>query len=374
MPRAGLKGYKPKGDEPTGFTINPPVEPMLAKLTEGMPEGDNWIYEPKWDGFRAIVFKEGDTIFTQSRDLKPLDRYFPELLKPYLASFPKSCVIDGEIVVAGDNGLEFETLQQRLHPAASRVEKLSKETPASFVAFDLLALDGKDMRGALQRERRQALESVLQDAPAPIHLTSATRDRGIALEWFQRFEGGGIDGVIARPLDQPYMPGKRVLAKVKHSHTADCVVAGFRWHKDGPGTLIGSLLLGLYDAGGTLHHVGVTSAFPMTERRRLAEELAPLREDALKNHPWREWAEAMQQNAHMPQAGSRWSVGKDMRWEPLQIERVVEVKYDQLQGDRFRHGGVFVRFRPDKTPADCTYAQLDVTPPEELAQIFKASY
>jgi ATP-dependent DNA ligase len=355
----------------TGFSITPPVEPMLAKLATELPAGDDWLFEPKWDGFRAIVFRNGDELFIQSRDLKPLDRYFPELAAMLRAALPARCVVDGEIVIATEHGLDFDALQLRLHPAASRVEKLAAATPASFVAFDLLAHDDRDLRGQPQEERRRLLEEALGNRVGGIHLTPCSRDRALADEWFHRFEGAGFDGVIAKHARLTYQPGKRLMLKVKHVRTADCVVAGFRWHKQGRDTLVGSLLLGLYDDAGELHHVGVTSSFTMDARRRLAAELAPLRTDALAAHPWRHWAEMMDGAVRMPGGHSRWSAGKDLSWEPLRIERVCEVKYDHLQGDRFRHAASFLRWRPDKQPADCRYDQLDVTPPAELAEIFR---
>jgi ATP-dependent DNA ligase len=352
------------------FPIAPPIEPMLAKLAEAVPEGP-FLYEPKWDGFRAIVFRGGGDAYIQSRDLRPLDRYFPELRERVLSALPDGCVLDGEIVIAGPAGLEFETLQLRLHPAASRVARLAAESPASFVAFDLLAVDGRDIRGEPQHERRRRLEHLLQAAAPPIHLTPVTTDHALAVEWLDRFEGAGLDGVVAKARDAAYQPGKRAMIKIKHARTADCVVAGFRWHKSG-GDRIGSLLLGLYDAAGRLQHVGVTSAFTMAVRKALADELAPLRVDALEGHPWREWAGAMAESSRMPGGHSRWSQGKDLSWEPLRIERVCEVKYDHLQGDRFRHATVFQRWRPDKAPADCRYDQLEVTTPYELEKVFGA--
>jgi ATP-dependent DNA ligase len=356
-----------------GYPIAPPVEPMLARIAEGLPTGDGMLYEPKWDGFRAIVFRgHGSGIFIQSRDLKPLDRYFPELHEALAAALPEGCVVDGEIVIATPHGLDFDALQMRLHPAASRAAKLARETPASFVAFDLLAAHGHDIRDAPQRERRARLEALLASARPPLHLTPMTRDAAVAAEWLERFEGAGLDGVIAKPEADPYAPGKRSMIKVKHVRTADCVVAGFRWHKTGHGTLIGSLLLGLYDTKGVLHHVGVTSAFTAAVRRQLAEELEPLRANALVAHPWRAWASMGDGSTRMPGGQSRWSAGKDLSWEPLRIERVCEVKYDHMQGERFRHATIFLRWRPDKPPSDCTYDQLEVTPPYELEKVFGA--
>jgi ATP-dependent DNA ligase len=355
---------------PAGFPIEPPIEPMLAKLATELPAGEGWLFEPKWDGFRAIVFRDRDRFYIQSRDLRPLDRYFPELEASLRESLPARCVVDGEIVIATGHGLDFDALQLRLHPAASRVKKLAAETPASFVAFDLLARDSRDLRTRPQAERRVALEQALARTSGRVHLTPCSRARSTAEDWFHRFEGAGLDGVIAKQERTTYQPGKRAMVKVKHERTADCVVAGFRWHKQGPGTLVGSLLLGLYDAAGALHHVGVTSSFTMETRRQLARELAPLRKDALASHPWREWAGVTDGAVRMPGGQSRWSAGKDLSWEPLRIERVCEVKYDHLQGDRFRHATVFVRWRPDKRPAECRYDQLDVTPAAELAEIF----
>jgi ATP-dependent DNA ligase len=351
--------------------LEPPIEPMLAKLAHELPDGDGWLFEPKWDGFRALVFRDGERVYLQSRDLKPLDRYFPELAAPLRAALPERCVVDGEIVIVTEGGLAFDLLQMRLHPAASRVAKLAAETPSSFVAFDLLAEGDQDLRGRPQVERRARLEAALARAGGGIHLTPCTRDRSIAGDWFHRFEGAGLDGVIAKHESTAYQPGKRVMTKVKHTRTADCVVGGFRWHKSGPGELIGSLLLGLYDEAGALHHVGFTSSFTAVARRQLAEELAPLRQDALEGHPWRDWAGAADDSVRMPGAASRWSQGKDLSWEPLRIERVCEVAYDHLQGDRFRHAATFVRWRPDKPPAACRYDQLEVTPPAEIAEIFR---
>ena len=354
--------------------FDPPLAPMLSRAADGLPDGDGWLFEPKWDGFRTVVFRDGDEVLLQSRDLKPMNRYFPELVDPLLANLPERCVVDGEIVIVGDAGLDFEALLLRIHPAAKRVKLLAEQTPASFVAWDLLALDDDDLREAPLEKRRARLEDVLRAAKPPLHLSPATRDRALADDWFHRFEGAGLDGVMAKRLDEPYLPGARTMIKVKHARTADCVVAGFRWHKNGPGTMIGSLLLGLYDDEGKLHHVGVTSAFTAAVRKQLVEELAPLRVDAMKDHPWRDWAEAQDEAAargqRLPGATSRWNRGKDLSWEPLRPERVCEVKYDHMQGTRFRHAAHFVRWRFDKRPEDCRYDQLEVTPAYELERVF----
>jgi len=348
-----------------------PIEPMLAKVAEALPTGEGFLFEPKWDGFRALVFRGNDQTYLQSRDLRPLNRYFPELEKALHEALPKGCVLDGEIVIARDGGLDFDALQQRLHPAASRVARLAKETPASFVAFDLLGAGGKSTMELPQSERRVRLERLLGKARAPLHLTAMTRDRAQAEEWLEKFEGAGLDGVIAKPENAPYQPGKRAMLKVKHVRSADCVVAGFRWYKDRDDA-VGSLLLGLYDDAGVLQHVGVTSAFTMEMREKLVEGLAPLR-SGVEEHPWREWAEASTGDAQrMPGAQSRWSGGKDLSWVPLRPEKVVEVKYDHLQGDRFRHAATFLRWRADKPAADCRYDQLEVTAPFELAKVFAA--
>jgi len=354
------------------FPIAPPIEPMLAKLADELPPPDGFLFEPKWDGFRAIVFRGGGDVFIQSRDLRPLDRYFPEVHASLLAGLPDGCVVDGEIVIAKADGLDFDALQLRLHPAASRVAKLSAQVPASFVAFDLLAAGDRDLREAPQRERRERLEALMAGVGPPLHLTPMTRDRALAAEWLDRFEGAGLDGVIAKPEHGVYQPGKRAMLKIKHARTADCVVAGFRWHKNGPGELVGSLLLGLNDEDGRLHHVGVTSSFTAAARRSLATELEPLRKGAMDEHPWRAWA-AGDGSTRMPGGQSRWSAGKDLSWEPLRIERVCEVKYDHMQGDRFRHAAVFERWRPDRQPQDCRYEQLEVTTPYELQKVFGAS-
>ncbi|MEA2622758.1 MAG: hypothetical protein QOH61_1668 [Chloroflexota bacterium] len=356
--------------------FEPPIEPMLAKAVPELPDGPGWLFEPKWDGFRALVFRDGDEVYIQSRDLKPLDRYFPELAAPLRAALPERCVLDGEIVIGTPAGLAFEALLLRIHPAASRVAMLAEGSPASFVAWDLLALGDQDLRPAPQAERRARLESILPaGADGSIHLTPATRDRDVAADWFQRFEGAGLDGVIAKPLDLPYQPGKRAMLKIKHQRTADCVVAGFRWHKLGE-PYVGSLLLGLFDDSGTLHHVGITASFTMEKRKALAGELEPLRENAMEGHPWGSWAEWAAEYAargqRVPGATSRWNRGRDLSWQALRPERVVEVAYDHLQGDRFRHGTTFLRWRPDKQPADCRYDQLEATAPYELSEIFGA--
>jgi ATP-dependent DNA ligase len=347
---------------------------MLSSAADALPAGEGWQFEPKWDGFRTIVFRDGDEILLQSRDEKPMNRYFPELVAPLAAALPERCVVDGEVVIVGDGGLDFEALLLRIHPAASRVKLLAEQTPSSFVAWDLLALGDEDLRGAPLWARRERLENALARAAAPVHLSPATHDRALAEDWFRRFEGAGLDGVMAKRLEEPYRPGERTMIKVKHKRTADCVVAGFRWHKNGRGTMVGSLLLGLYDDRGALQHVGVTAAFTTAMRKRLVEELAPLRVNALEGHPWREWAEAQDEAAmkgqRMPGASSRWNRGKDLSWEPLRPERVCEVAYDHMQGDRFRHAAQFVRWRPDKRPRDCRYDQLEVTPAYELEKVF----
>jgi len=366
----GVHKSETKVKRSSGLAVTPPVEPMLAKLADELPVGA-YLYEPKWDGFRAIVFRGKDELYLQSRDARPLDRYFPELHDALLEVLPQNCVVDGEIVIATARGLDFDALQLRLHPAASRVEKLAKETPSSFIAFDVLAVGGRNLMTVRQAARRAALEELLRKVQRPVYLTPVTRDRAVALDWLTRFEGAGLDGVIAKLESGTYLPGKRAMIKVKHVRTADCVVAGFRWHKSGHDA-IGSLLLGLYDESGVLQHVGVTSSFTMVMRRQLVKELAPLRKNAMGDHPWREWADAAGESSRMPGAQSRWSAGKDLSWEPLRIERVCEVKYDHMQGDRFRHAAFFLRWRPDKRPQDCRYDQLEVTKPYELERIFSS--
>ena len=349
----------------------PPVKPMLAKAVHEVPPGPGLLYEPKWDGFRCIVFRDGDEIELGSRNDRPLTRYFPELVDLLQAALPERCVVDGEIVVVTAGGLDFDALQQRLLPAESRVRMLAEKTPSSFVGFDLLALDDRDLTGEPYAARRKLLEEALAGAHERVHLTPMTDDAKVAEDWFTRFEGAGFDGVMAKPADQPYLQDKRVMWKVKHERTADCVVAGFRWHKDGEG--IGSLLLGLFDDDGNLHHVGVASSFTAARRRELVEELAPLRDDALEGHPWREWADHQAQAqaaGKMPGGISRWNAQKDLSWEPLRAELVAEVRYEHVQSGRFRHGGRLVRFRPDRTPDSCTFAQLEEVAPAELADIF----
>lgn len=362
-----------------------PLEPMLSKRVDAVPEEPGFIFEPKWDGFRTIVFRVGDTVALQSRDLKPMQRYFPELIEPLKAQLPERAVLDGEIVLPTPDGLDFEMLQQRIHPAASRVNMLAETTPARIVFWDLLALGDEDLRGLPFVERRERLSALLKDAKPPIHVTPATTDRAVAVDWFHRFEGAGFDGVMAKPANGTYEPGKRSMLKVKHARTCDAVVAGFRWHKnsvaneDG-GTLVGSLLLGLYGDDGRLHHIGVTASFTEKKRRELVAFLAPYRVGALETHPWKDWAEwsdlgaagtAAAGGARKPGAKSRWSRGKTLEWEPLRIELVCEVGYDHMQGRRFRHTGQFLRWRTDKPPSACTYEQLDETPPAELELLLR---
>ncbi len=362
--------------------VNPPILPMLSKRIEELPEGEGWIFEPKWDGFRTLIFRDGDEIMIQSREEKPLNRYFPELIDPLRTQLPAQCVLDGELVIAQNGALEFDALQLRLHPAASRVKLLSQQIPASVVFFDVLCEGNHDLRDETFEERRRRLASILKSASPPIHLTPATRDRSLAADWFRRFEGAGLDGVMAKPVSGLYESDKRVMFKVKHERDCDCVVAGFRWHKKGDGTAIGSLLLGLYDDKGALQHVGVCASFTQAMRHELVDYLAPYRENALANHPWRSWAEHGAGNGgpaermsngpgqRMPGGLSRWSQGKDLSWEPLRPELVVEVTYEHMQGARFRHMSHFRRWRTDKKPTDCTYAQLEVVPPQELSAIF----
>jgi ATP-dependent DNA ligase len=350
--------------------VRPPVAPMLAKLSRELPRDTGLFYEPKWDGFRCIVFRDGDDVELGSRNEKPLTRYFPELVDALRRELPARCVLDGEIVIAGPGGLEFDALSQRIHPAEKRIRLLAESTPASFVAFDLLAEGDRSYMDAPYAERRAALEKALRKARPPVHLTPVTRDPDVAADWFSRFEGAGLDGVVVKDGALTYLPDKRAMLKVKHQRTADCVVAGFRTHKDGAG--VGSLLLGLFDAAGTLHHVGVASGFSVARRGELVAELEPYRKDAQKDHPWAGWADA-QAAGRAPGGGNRWNAGKDMTWEPLRAEAVVEVSYDHLQQDRFRHATSFVRWRPDRDSASCTYAQLDTPVPMELNEVFGTS-
>ena len=352
------------------YPIAPPISPMLAKAATALPDEGDILYEPKWDGFRCIVFRDGDDVELGSRNERPLTRYFPDVCDAVRAAFPRRCVIDGEIVVAGPRGLDFDALQMRIHPAESRVRMLAAQTPASFIAFDLLALEDNDLRSVAFAERRAALESALAGVSPPIHITPATTDRAVAMDWFHRFEGAGLDGVVGKPMAGTYKPGERAMIKVKHERTLEAVVAGFRWHKSGP--VVGSLLLGLW-ANDRLQHVGVSASFSAARRKALVDELAPYRVDALEGHPWAEWAMAEAHTAQrMPGAVSRWNAKKDLSFEPLRPELVVEVGYNQLQGDRFRHPAAFIRWRPDRDPTSCTYEQLDVAVPAELATVFAA--
>jgi ATP-dependent DNA ligase len=348
----------------------PPVPPMLSKgvgTLDDLPANTAYLFEPKWDGFRCIVFRDGDDVVLGSRNERPLTRYFPELVEALQRELPPRIVVDGEIVVPGATGLDFDALQQRIHPAESRVRRLAEETPASFIAFDVLAVDTKDLTELPFVQRRAALEKALASVEPPVHLTPATSSVEEARDWFTRFEGAGLDGVVAKPADVAYLPDKRVMFKVKHHRTADCAVAGFRWHKDGKG--VGSMLLGLYDGDGTLHHVGVCASFSAKFRTELLHELEPLRSDALEQHPWRGWAEMMGEG-RMPGGMNRWNAQKDMSWEPVRVERVIEVEFDQLQSQRFRRVARFERWRPDKSPEQCTYDQLDVAVPLELREVF----
>jgi ATP-dependent DNA ligase len=354
--------------------LNPPLRPMLATRVSELPSQGSWIFEPKWDGFRTLVFREGDEVMLQSRDEKSLNRYFPELLEPIRASLPARCVLDGEIVVVQKTALDFDALQLRIHPAASRVELLSQQIPASIVFFDLLCEGDSDLTRTPFETRRETLEKIMKSVRPPLHLTPATTDLNRARDWFRRFEGAGLDGVMAKQPAGVYEPDKRVMLKVKHERDCDCVVAGFRWHKKGAQTMVGSLLLGLFNKGGVLQHVGVCASFTEKVRKDLVAYLAPYRKQALEDHPWKAWAEeaeAENPGQRMPGGKSRWSAGKDLSWEPLRPELVVQVAYDHLQGDRFRHTAQFRRWRVDKKPKDCTYAQLEVVPPEELASVFR---
>ncbi len=345
---------------------------MLAKLAAELPAGEGWIYEPKWDGFRVLLFRDGDEWLLQSREAKPLNRYFPELAPAIFEQLPERVVLDGELVIVRSAGLDFEALQQRIHPAASRVALLATEWPASLVMWDLLCEGDLDLLARPFAERRARLERALASVRPPLHLTPITRDRALAADWFARFEGAGLDGVMAKPDHLPYTPGKRTMVKVKHRRTADVVLAGFRWHKNEIGVAVGSLLLGLLDDRGELQHVGVAASFTAAARRALVAELSPLRTNALDRHPWRAWASDPSASHHqrVPGVTSRWNRDKTLEWEALRPERTLEVSFDHMQGTRFRHTAHFVRWRPDKSPAECTYSQLEVTPPYELARIF----
>jgi ATP-dependent DNA ligase len=344
--------------------LQPPMRPMLAKSVSAVPEGD-YLYEPKWDGFRCLVFRDGDEVELVSRNERPLTRYFPEIADAVRANLPPRCVVDGEIVIATGDRLDFEALQLRLHPAASRVRLLAEQTPAWFIAFDLLALDDESLLDVPFVLRRERLAAALAGARPPVHLTPVTDDVALARRWFDSFEGAGLDGIVVKPRDVLYQPDQRLMLKVKHERTADCVLAGFRWHKSGP--VVGSLVLGLYH-GNELRHVGVAGSFSMIRRAELVDELAPLREHALDGHPWAEWA-VIQHEDRRPGMQSRWNAGKDLSWEPLRIERVVEVRYDHLEGHRFRHNAQFVRWRPDRDPRSCTYEQLEEPVSYDLAEV-----
>ena len=348
------------------------VEPMLAKGAGELPDADGWLFEPKWDGFRCIVVRDGESVELTSRGSRPFTRYFPELLAPLREQLPERCAVDGELLVVGGDALDFDALQQRIHPAESRVRMLAETTPARFVAFDLLVLDGEDLLAMPFEVRRRRLEEVLAKAAPPLHLTPITDDVVTARDWFTRFEGAGLDGVVAKRAEGTYEPGKRGWIKVKHQRTADMVVAGFRWHKDGAG--VGSLMLGLYDGNDNLHSVGVASSFTAKQRTALVDELAPLRHGARDDHPWGEWANAAahDQGTRLPGAVSRWSGGKDQSWEPLRVERVAEVTFNQLTAGRLRHPAKFLRWRDDRDPESCRYDQLEVIPPAELGNVFGA--
>ncbi|MDH3295511.1 MAG: ATP-dependent DNA ligase [Acidimicrobiia bacterium] len=366
--------------------VNPPVRPMLAKAVAGLPERDDLIFEPKWDGFRCIVFRDGDEVELGSRNERPLTRYFPELIEPIRRLTPERCVIDGELIVASKpdgsaddsatdatneyTKLDFDGLQQRIHPAESRINMLAEKTPAAFIAFDLLAIGDEDLRDRPFSERRARLEEALANTQPPVYLTPTTTDHDTAARWFTVFEGAGLDGLIAKPINDRYVENKRTQLKVKHVRSADAVVAGYRWHKDGKG--VGSLLLGLYNESGVLHHVGVAASFTAKRRAELVDELAPLTEGALEAHPWREWAEAdahLAADGRMPGAPHRWSGQKDHSWVPLLIEKVAEVKYGSTLNGRFREVTKMLRWRPDKTPAECDFSQLDEPEPIGLGRV-----
>lgn len=349
--------------------VSPPVSPMLAKAAKDLPVGD-YLYEPKWDGFRCIAFRDGAEVELGSRNGRPLTRYFPELVDAVLEQMPDRCVVDGEVVVAGANGLDFDVLSQRIHPAASRVEMLSRETPARFVAFDLLAVDDRDLREEPFDERRAQLERALDGVRAPLHVTPITADPAVAEDWFQRFEGAGLDGVVAKGRTIRYLPDQRIMIKVKHERTGDFVVAGFRWYQT-DASVVGSLMLGLYE-GDELHHVGVIGSFPMARRRELVGELAPYRHPS--EHPWAQWAEFMvADGGRAPGIGNRWNANKNLSFELLRPELVVEAAFEHLQGRRLRHTARFRRWRPDRDPKSCSYDQLDVAVPALLSDVFGAA-
>jgi len=351
--------------------VLPPVKPMLAKAATTIPTGDDVFYEPKWDGFRCIVFRDGDEVELGSRNERPLTRYFPEVVAAVKANLPEKCVVDGEIVVPRGDRLHFEDLLQRIHPATSRVNLLAEQTPASFVAFDLLAVGDESLLDVPFGERQARLRAELAAARPPVYVSAITQDADTARRWFETFEGAGLDGILAKRADLPYGPDQRLMTKIKHVRTADCVVAGFRWHKSGP--IVGSLLLGLYNDAGALQHIGVAASFPMARRAELVEELAPYRENALEGHPWQDWADAQPTEDgaenRMPGAVSRWNAKKDLSWVPLRPELVVEIKYDQLEGRRLRHTGQFLRWRPDREALSCTYDQLDVPVRYDLNEV-----
>jgi ATP-dependent DNA ligase len=356
--------------------VEAPVAPMLAKAVHSLdelPDGD-YLFEPKWDGFRCIVFRDGDELILGSRNERPLTRYFPELVDPLREQLPGRCVVDGELVIVTSDGLDFDALQQRVHPAESRITRLAAETPTSFVAFDLLAVNERSLLTVPFRQRRRELVEHLNGASPPVYLTPATADREIAQDWFVRFEGAGFDGIMAKPLEGAYQQDKRVQFKIKHRRTADCVVAGYRLHKSGDG--VGSLLLGLFDEHGTLHHVGVATSFTAKRRAELVREVEPYADETVEDHPWREWhlaeAHARETGGRTPGGPSRWNAKKDLSWVPLRPERVCEVVYDHLQGDRFRHATRLARWRDDKRPEQCTYAQLDEVAPAALSSVFTA--
>jgi len=343
---------------------------MLAKLARELPVGADFVYEPKWDGFRCVVFREGEQLELTSRNQRPLTRYFPELAEPLLRSLPQRCVVDGEVVIAGPRGLDFDALLQRIHPAGSRVTRLAGLTPASFIAFDLLALADEDLRPLPFSDRRLQLESALPSPDPQVRVTPATRDPELARDWFQRFEGAGLDGVVAKPGALPYREGERVMLKIKHQRTADCVVGGFRWHAGEDA--VGSLLLGLHDGAGVLQHVGVTASFTARRRLQLVAELAPHRGGEMVDHPWVRSAGSTA-GGRQPGTPSRWTAKRDLTFVPLRPELVCEVAYDHLQGDRFRHATTFLRWRPDRDPGSCTYAQLEIVVPAEVAEVFRAA-